>query len=247
MCSPIRPKIAPLLLAILLIPACGPTPEDVSELREQQRTILAKLDGLEKKIDQMAARPAAPAPAAAPRRGPDPERVYELPVGASAIKGPEDAPVTIIEFSDYQCPFCARSEPLIAEVMAAYPTQVRFVYKHYPLTSIHPNAMGAARAAVAAQRQGKFWEYHDILFANSRELQEEKLLEYAQRIGLDMEKFKADMSSKDVESIVTQDVRLAQKSEVRGTPTIFVNGKILQNRSLEGFKQQVDAALAAKS
>ncbi len=213
--------------------------EELSRLREQQRQILAKLGDQEKKIDTVR----GTRPAARRRPGPDPERVYSLPANNSPIKGPQDAPITIVEFSDYQCPFCSRSEPLIDQVLRAYPTQVRLIVKHFPLTSIHPHATGAARAAVAAQKQGKFWEMHELLFTNQKALSPEHLKNYAEQLGLDMEQFEADIRSPEVKSLVEEDMRLAQQTGVRGTPTVFVNGNLLQNRSLDGFKQVIDTIL----
>lgn len=229
--------------AASLLAGCQPSSEDVTKLREQQAQILAKLGDIEKKLD--AAPRAAAAPPARPS-GPDPEKVYDIPVGASAIRGPEDAVITITEFSDYQCPFCSRVEPMIAEALKEYPTQARFVYKHFPLTSIHPNALGAAQAAAAAQKQGKFWEMHDLLFQNQRALQPEKLKEFAQQIGLDVPQFEKDMNSDAVKKEVEADMQEARRLGVRGTPTIFVNGKLLQNRSLEGIKE-IAAPILAKS
>jgi protein-disulfide isomerase len=226
---------------LLAVSACGASKEDVQTLADQQRQILAKLGELEKKIDQGGQRTAQQRPS-----GPDTNKAYPLPVGKSPTRGPQNAPVTIVEFSDYQCPFCARSEPLIKEVLQAYPDQVNFVYKHFPLVSIHPMALGAAQAAVAAQKQGKFWEMHDVLFANQRALQPEKLKEYAQQIGLDVGKFETDMNADDTKALIQEDVRLAQQAQVRGTPTIFVNGKLVQNRSVDGFKQLIDESLKAK-
>jgi len=231
--------IAALAVGAPLLPACQPSSEDITELRNQQRQILAKLDAIEKKLEQGAGRQQPPQQPT----GPDPAKVYELPVGKSPIKGPENAPVTIVEFSDYQCPFCARSEPLINDVLKEYPTQVRFVYKHFPLTSIHSFAMGAAQAAAAAQKQRKFWEMHELLFANQRALQPEQLKAYAKQLGLDAAKFEADMTAPDVKALIQEDMQLSQKVGVRGTPTIFVNGKIVQNRSLEGFKQLIEPLL----
>ena len=225
-------------LAVTALPACH-NDDSLNDVREQQRQILAKLNTLDEKIDRVAGR-AAPAQRPA---GPDVEHAYTIPVGKSPVKGPTDASVTIVEFSDYQCPFCARSEPLIQQALAAYPTQVRLVYKHFPLVAIHPQAMNAALAAAAAQRQGKFWEMHDILFANQRALAPEQIREYARQIGLDMAKFEADLQSDEVKALVQEDSQLAQRVGVRGTPTIFVNGKLLQNRSLDGFKQAIDPLL----
>ncbi|MEO8601569.1 MAG: thioredoxin domain-containing protein [bacterium] len=224
-------------LALCLV-GCDQNRDALNELREQQKQILAKLTALEKKLDRAPARPAAARPS-----GPDPTRTYTLPIGNSATKGPADAPITIVEFSDYQCPYCARSEPLIGQVLAAYPAQTRFVYKQFPLVSIHPQAMPAALAAVAAGRQGKFWEMHDLLFANQRALSPEQIREYARKAGLDLTKFDADLASDEVKAAVQEDMALAQRVGVRGTPSLFVNGRLVQVRSLDGFKQIIEPLL----
>jgi protein-disulfide isomerase len=121
------------------------------------------------------------------------------------------------------------------------------VYKQFPLTSIHPFALGAAKASVAAQRQGKFWEMHDQLFANNKALQPDKLKEYAQKIGLDMAKFEQDMNAPDVQKQIEEDAKLAQQTEVSGTPSLFLNGKRVMNRGADGIKQMVDEALKHKA
>jgi protein-disulfide isomerase len=234
-------------VALLLLAGCQPPPqgggEDLGEIREQQKQILAKLEALDKKLDKVQAAPAPKQRAS----GPDPAKVYDLPVGASDVLGPAEGVITITEFSDYQCPFCARSEPIIHEALDAYPTQARFVYKHFPLTSIHKQALPAAHAAVAAQKQGKFWEMHELMFKNQRALQDDNLEAYAAEIGLDVDQFKKDMASDAVKQQVAADMALAQKVGVRGTPTIFVNGKLLQNRSLDGFKDLIDPLLKEKA
>jgi protein-disulfide isomerase len=225
--------------------ACNGDREALNELRDQQRLILAKLTTLEEKLAQRPERPPRRPPAA--RQGPDPTRTYDLPVGQSPVKGPADAPITIVEFSDYQCPFCARMEPLVHDALAAYPQQARLVFKHLPLVSIHPQAMPAALAATAAERQGRFWEMHELLFANQRALAPEQITEYARGLGLDMAKFQADMASDEVQAIVKEDMALAQRVGVRGTPTIFVNGRLLQQRSLDGFRQLIEPILKAEA
>jgi len=241
-----RHAFACLLLIIataLPLAGCDQNRDGLNEVREQQRQILAKLNELEQKLDRASTRQ----PAAARPSGPDPARAYNLPVGNSPSKGSAEAPITIVEFSDYQCPFCARSEPLIGQALAAYPTQARFVYKHFPLVSIHPQAMPAALAAVAAGRQGKFWEMHEMLFANQRALAPEQIKEYARKLGLDLPKFEADLASDEVKAAVQEDMALAQRAGVRGTPTIFVNGRLLQARSLEGFKEIIEPILKTPS
>jgi len=229
--------------AVVALLGCGATPQDVDELKKNQKDILAKLDALTgevKKVQTAGARPPGPAQ-------PDPNKVYALNVGNSPIKGPKEAPVTIVEFSDYQCPFCAQADALIEEVLADYPNDVRFVYKQFPLTTIHPNAMPASKAALAAGKQGKYWEMHKILFQNSRALGPEQLKQYAQQAGLDVAKWEADMNSPEIAEQVNAEMREAQAAEVRGTPSIFVNGKRLMNRSKDGFKVMIDEALKAKA
>src|SRR5688572_19385170 len=229
--------------AVVALLGCGATPQDVDELKKNQKDILAKLDALTgevKKVQTAGARPAGPAQ-------PDPNKVYALNVGSSPIKGPKEAPVTIVEFSDYQCPFCAQADALIEEVLADYPNDVRFVYKQFPLTTIHPNAMPASKAALAAGKQGKYWEMHKVLFQNSRALGPEQLKQYAQQVGLDVAKWEADMNSPEIAEHVNAEMREAQAAEVRGTPSIFVNGKRLMNRSKDGFKVMIDEALKAKA
>lgn len=213
---------------------------DIEAVQTTQKEILAKLEKIEKDI---AARPAAPA---AQRPQIDPNKVYDIPVGDSAVRGPKSAPVTIVMFSDFQCPFCAQSAPVVEQVLAAYPNDVNFVMKQFPLRQIHPNADPAARAAIAAGKQGKFWEMHDELYKNSRNLTPETIKGIAEKLGLDMKKFEADQSSDEVKKQVEEEMALGAKSDVRGTPSFFVNGKVAQNRTLDGFKAQVDAALKAK-
>ncbi len=133
------------------------------------------------------------------------------------------------------------------QVLKAYPNDVKFVYKEFPLVTIHQNALNASKAAVAAQKQGKFWEMHDKLFANQRALSLDNIKQYAQQIGLDMTKFEQDMNSPEVQKAIDEDTKLAQQSQVNGTPSLFLNGKRVMNRSFDGLKQMIDEALKQKS
>src|SRR4030095_8793010 len=126
------------------------------------------------------------APAAAQRPQIDPNKVYTIPVGDTATEGPKDAKIVVVEFSDYQCPFCSQAEPLMAQVLTAYPKDVKRAYKQFPLTTIHPNAMPASQAAVAAGKQGKFWEMHAKLFASQRELTPDNFKKWAGELKLDV-------------------------------------------------------------
>ncbi len=129
------------------------------------------------------------------------------------------------------------------KILQSYPQQVKFVYKEFPLTTIHQFALGAARAALAAKDQGKFWEMHDQLFAHQRALDAASLKQYAQQIGLDPARFEQDMGSPQVQKQIEADVQLATRLHVRGTPTFFLNGKLVTNRSLDTLKQLIDGAL----
>ena len=132
-------------------------------------------------------------------------------------------------------------------MLQAYPSDVNFVYKQFPLpATMHPNALPASKAAVAAGKQGKFWEMHDIIFKNNRELSYDKLKEYAGQVGLDVARWEKDYNSPDVQQAIDKELADGRAADVQGTPTFFVNGKRVANRSLEGFKQMIDDALKAK-
>ena len=151
------------------------------------------------------------------------KRVRNIPIGDSPRHGTGEE-IIIAEFSEFQCPFCSRVAPLPKEVVAHYGNRASLVFKHFPL-GFHDNAMNAALASLAAGNQGKFWEMHDILFQNQKALQLDKLMAYAAQLGLDMEKFKADMESDALKARVDEDMKLAKRSGVGGTPTLFVNGR----------------------
>lgn len=215
--------------------------EAMREIRDGQREIRAKMGDLEKKIDAIASRPAAPA--AGQAQQPDPNKIYDLPVGNSPVRGDANGTVILTEFADFQCPFCASAHQLVGQVLAAYPTGVKFVYKEFPLTSIHQNAMNASKAAQAAKAQGKYWEMHDKLFENAKALDMDSLKKYAQEVGLDVARWEKDMSSPEVQKQIQDDMQLASASGVRGTPTLFVNGKRVMTRTLEDIKKLIDEAL----
>ena len=232
-------SLAMTLVAAAVAGCGGPSPADVEEIKKGQKEILAKLDALDKAVAQVK----AAAPAAAQRPQVDPNKVYPLVTGDSPSRGPGDAKITIVEFSDYQCPFCSQAEPLIDQVMAAYPKDVKRVYKQFPLTSIHPNALPASKAAVAAGKQGKFWEMHAKLFGNQRELSPDNYKKWAEELKLDVARFEKDMASPEVQQQIDKEMQEAKAADVTGTPTIFVNGKRLQQRSMDGFKAAIDSSL----
>ncbi len=161
-------------------------------------------------------------------------------------RGPADAPVVIIAFSDYQCPFCKRAEPTIDAVLAKYPTQVRLVFRHLPLDALHPQARPAAIASVCAENQGKFWEYHAKLFENQERLGDEDLVKYATAVGLDMAAFKACLQSPEAGQRVQVDAETARMAGITGTPAFFINGILISGaRPLEDFAKWIDLELAA--
>lgn len=168
--------------------------------------------------------------------------VQELPVGSSAVKGDVNAPVTITLFDDFQCPYCAKLLPTLEQVMAAYPKQVKLVFKHFPL-NMHKFAKQAAVASLAARNQGKFWPLHDLLFANYNKLNDAKIRDLAEAVGLDMARFDQDLANPALLQEVNNDMQLGAAAGVRGTPAVYINGRQLKDRSFNGFKAMIDAEL----
>ncbi len=158
--------------------------------------------------------------------------------------GPADAPITLIEFSDYECPFCRRAEPVVQQVLEEYAGKVRFVYRHYPLESIHPRARGAAEAAACAEEQGRFWEYHAQLFADNAGLAPAQLESYAGQASLDLPAFKACVAEHRSAKRVEADVAAGEAAGVTGTPAFFLNGIPLSGaQPIEEFRRLIDAEL----
>ena len=169
--------------------------------------------------------------------------IISLHVGNAPFLGPPDAPVIIVVFSDFQCPYCAKLNPILRQVMKKYPQQVRLAYKFLPLTSIHKVAMRAAIAALAAERQGKFWSYHDGLLADYGKLSEKKLLEIGEACGLEMEQFARDRKDPRLVNRIRNDMKEAGDKNVRSVPSVFINGRLLRSRSLKSFDQAIMAEL----
>ena len=143
------------------------------------------------------------------------------------VSGKKDAPVEIVEFSDFQCPFCQRMAPTIKEIKQKYPDQVRIVYRQFPLTNIHPFASKAAEASLCANEQGKFWELHDVMFKDQKKLAVSDLKESAKSLGMDEKKFNSCLDSGRYVEQVQNDSKEAQRIGVTGTPALFVNGVLL--------------------
>ena len=189
----------------------------------------------------------APAAPAAPTPPPQPEPkvdVDKLKVGPAATKGPANAPITIFEFSDFQCPYCSRGNQTLQQVAQKYGDKVRIVFKAFPLP-FHKEAEPAHRAALAAGKQGKFWEFHDKLFANQPAIKQlDNLEKYAQELGLNMAKFKTDFESDELKKQVQDEMKEGQAVGVRGTPAFFVNGtRIVGAQPPAKFEEIIEAEL----
>jgi len=158
--------------------------------------------------------------------------------------GPADAKLTIVEYSDFQCPYCGRAAGIVGKLKEKYGTKVRFVFRQFPL-EMHQNAELAAEAALAAHAQGKFWPFHDLLFQNQRELERPSLEKYAQQAGLDMAKFKKALDEHTYESAVKSDMKLAMEAHVAGTPSMFIGTDRVENPTdWESLSHDIDTRLA---
>jgi len=155
--------------------------------------------------------------------------------------------VTIIEFSDFQCPFCFRAAPTVRQVLATYGDKIRLVYRHYPIPG-HPQARPAAEASACAAEQGKFWEFHDRLFADQSKLSAADLKQDAAAIGLDAAKFDSCVTSGKYKADVDADIQAGEAAGVNGTPAFFVNGRLLSGaQPFESFKRVIDEELQLKT
>jgi protein-disulfide isomerase len=172
---------------------------------------------------------------------------YDVPTEGFYSRGPADAPITIVEFSDYQCPFCRRwHDEVSRDLFAAYPDQIRLVYRNLPLTSIHPDAFSAAEAAMCAGEQGVYWDYHDKLFGGEL-LGTGVYLQYAKDLNLDMTSFEACINDQKYQAEIQADSDFALNLGVRSTPTFFINGlAIVGAQPLDVFKQVIDKELAGE-
>lgn len=211
--------------------------------------IRSSVDGAAREVaglkEVLARLPAANVPSAAPAQPgrPDPSRRYSINTQGAPAKGNAKAKLAIVEFSDFQCPFCRRVNPTLAQIEKEYGDKVRIVFKHLPL-EMHPKAPAAHAAAEAAHQQDKFWEMHDLIFNNQESMSPEKYVEYAQRLGLDVERFKRDVASAQVKARIDADQQEAGRLGVTGTPSFFVNGRFLSGaQPFPAFKSLIDQEL----
>ncbi len=183
------------------------------------------------------------APAAAPTAPAAPAGPVKIDLGNSPVKGSNSAKVTVVAFSDFQCPFCSRAVPVMKQIEDSYKGKVRLAFKQLPLP-FHDKAQVAAEASLAAHEQGKFWEYHDKLFANQQALDRPSLEKYAQELGLNVAKFKASLDSGKFKKQVEDEAKFGNSIGATGTPTFYVNGKALVGaQPFEKFKELIDQEL----
>jgi protein-disulfide isomerase len=173
----------------------------------------------------------------------EPPRFEVAALGPS--RGPAEAAVTIVEFSDFQCPYCRRAGPILAELLARYPDDLRVVYRHLPLASIHPRARPAARASICAEQQGLFWEFHDAIFAGPNPLEEDDLRQLAAGVGADLEAYQACLASGAQDERIDADVAAARELGISGTPAFLVNGVMLRGaQPVAAFERIIQHELA---
>jgi len=170
--------------------------------------------------------------------------VINVSLGAGASRGDLNSPVTVVEFTDFQCSACGGMYPIVEEVLKSYGTRVHFVMRNFPLTAVHPNAYNAAQAAEAAKAQGKYWEYIDILFKNQTTLDRDSLKKYATQAGLDRKQFDADFDSGKYEPVLRKDIEEGETYGIEATPTFFINGVVLTEYSGEGLRAAIEKAFA---
>jgi len=176
----------------------------------------------------------------------DPPRYTVATAAIDPVRGNASAPITIVEFSDYQCPFCARVNPTLEQVRKTYGDKVKIIFKDFPLPN-HPQAPKASEAAHCAGEQGKYWELHDLMFANQRALNVPELKQYATTLGLDMAKFTPCLDSGKHAGLVASGLAQGEKMGVNSTPTLYINGRALIGaQPFEAFKQIIDEELARK-
>lgn len=188
----------------------------------------------------------AKAPPAKPKADPALDtRVFDVPLDGAPVRGDRNAPVAVVMFSDFECPYCVKLEGILKTLEAERPGKVKVAFRHKPLP-MHANARLAARASVAAEKQGRFWEYHDVLVKNRATLDRAALVDYAAQAGLSVARFTRDLDDASLDARIEADLAQAEKLDVKGTPTVFVNGRrITGAQPLATFLAEVDRALAA--
>jgi len=222
---------AALIISLIGGISCNPPgavdQKGIKELQKNQKEILTRLDKLEKILSG--------------RKRPqvDYNKVHDIKLTDSYFRGPKDAKATLVEFSDFQCPYSKRVLPLVQDLLDTFPKDLKHVYKHFPL-GFHKRAVPASKACIAAGMQGKFWEMQDILYKNAKALEDKDLIKYAEKIELNVEQFEKDLKSEKVAKFVKDDIAEARRVKVTGTPTLFLNGKRVKNRQADAMKKVIE-------
>jgi protein-disulfide isomerase len=183
-------------------------------------------------------------------QGPQPPKLLEdpvtIPTAGSPVRGPAGAPVTLVEFSDFQCPYCSIAVGKLDAVLEAYPGKVKLIFKQFPLDT-HSQAALAAAAAIAAHQQGKFWPMHDALFAHRTQLSRTTILGLAHTAGLDMKRFETDLDSAETKKTVARDLEDGDRAGVEGTPSVYINGRKYNGAlDLPAIRTVIDGELKKK-
>lgn len=169
--------------------------------------------------------------------------IVQINTTGASTYGPSDAPVEIVVFDDFECPYCAKAAPLLKQAQSLYPDKTKLIFKNFPLP-FHKNAKPAALAGLAAERQGRFWQLHDLMFANQKSLSGLKIRELAGQIGLDMALFDKDMADPALQAKIQSDLQEGQRIGVSGTPSIYINGRQIQPQGIEALKAVIESELA---
>lgn len=234
--SPYRPVTAAILIGAIIVGA---------SLMGSAMYLGDKLDAVRLKLSDIGA--VADRPSGGPEEEEAPTKVDmdKLVADDDPQRGPKNAKITIVEFSDYQCPFCERFyQQTLPELLRDYGDKVRFAFKDFPLP-MHPEAQKAHESAHCAGDEGKYWEMHDILFENRNSLDVDALKRYASKLGLNAAKFNQCLESGKYEKSVKEDMRVARTVGVNGTPTFFINGqRLVGAQPAEAFREKIDAILA---
>jgi protein-disulfide isomerase len=225
--------------------------KELSSMKQQQQALLDKVTSIDTALKS---RPAQPPQQ--PQQPPPPAGPFTVSKANASIRGNPKAPAVIVEWSDFQCPFCSKIAPALEETLKdpEISGKVQFVFKQYPLP-FHNKATPAAKASLAAGRQGKFFEMHDKIFTNQQQMSDENYLVWAKEIGLNVERFKKDIADPKLDEIIKADMDEGAKTGVRGTPSVYIGTNdgdvytVMRSngpRTPEGFKQEIKAALAKK-
>ena len=212
---------------------------EVTELRKEMGTVRQELNKASKRLDAIEAKG---------KRKAD-TTVYDIEIGASPVLGPENAPVTIVEFVDFQCPFCAKEWPTIKKILAKYPNDVKLVFKHFPL-GFHkqaPPVHAAAQLAKGQKGSEAFWKMHDLIMAQPKKLDIATLRGYADSLDMDLAAFDAVMADNNrINELLAADRQAARKCNVRGTPAVYINGLALSPRGVKNYEKRIEQILGQK-